>query len=90
MAKTSKPTITRVINEARREVVMSVVIDDGEGDVRTITGKGKAKTEAEGKRLLDGIVDRYKAEIAHEAVVATMKNEMEADAKTYLDEQLNG
>ncbi len=90
MAIEATPTITRVINEARREVVMSVVIDDGEGDVRTITGKGKAKTEAEGKRLLDGIVDRNKAEIAHEAVVATVKNEMETDAKTYLDIQLNG
>ena len=83
------PTITRVINEARREVVMSVEIDDGAGDVRTITGIGKAKTQAESKVLMDEILRKYQRERAREDTLVTVKNEMEADAKTYLEAQLN-
>ncbi len=90
MAITCTPTITRVINEARREIVLSVEIDDGDGDVRTVTGTGKAKTQAEGKQLMDGIVEKYRRELAHEAMVEVVKGEMEADAKTYLEAQLNG
>ncbi len=90
MAITCTPTITRVINEARREVVMSVEIDDGNGDVRTISDTGKAKTPAEGKQLMDAIVAEYRQGLAHEAMVVTVKEEMEADAKTYLEQQLNG
>lgn len=91
MAITATPLITKVINEDRREIVMSVEISDdtGGGDVRTLSGTGKAKTDAEGKRLMDSIVTRYKAERAHEAAVATIKTEMETEAKIYLEEQLN-
>ena len=90
MAITCTPTITRVINEARREVVMSVEIDDGAGDIRTVAGTGKAKTQAEGKHLMDAIVTKYRQELVHEAMVATVKQEMESDAKTYLEAELNG
>ena len=90
MAITCTPIITRVINESRREITMSVEFDDGEGDVRTIASTGKAKTQDEGKRLMDTIIDQYETAIAHEVVVATVKAEMETDAKTYLEGQLNG
>ncbi len=90
MAITCTPTITRVKNEARREIVMSVVIDDGDGDVRTVTGTGKAKTQAEGKQLMDAIVTKYRQELAYETTIETVKEEMEDDAKTYLEAQLNG
>ncbi len=90
MAITCTPTITRVINEARREIVMSVEIDDGAGNVRTIIGTGKAKEQAEGKQLMDSILRRYAAQKSHEKVVATVKSEMETNAKDYLEAQLNG
>ena len=69
---------------------MSVEIDDGEGDVRTISCTGKAKTEAEGKRLMDSIVHKYQCQRAHEAMVEVVKQEMETDAKLYLETALNG
>lgn len=90
MVITCTPTIIRVINEVRREIVMSVEIDDGNGDVRTIVNTGKAKTQAEGKLLMDTIVHKYQGELAHEAMVVFIKQEMESDAKAYLEEQLNG
>ncbi len=90
MAYTATPEITKLINKARREIAMSVEIDDGAGDVRTVTGTGKALTQAEGKHLMDSILDRYADERSHEADFATVKADMEADAKTYLESELNG
>lgn len=87
---TCTPEITRLINASRVEITMSVEIDDGEGDTRTITGTGKAKTQEEGKHLMDGIIEKYRQELVYEAMVVTVKQEMEADAKTYLEAQLNG
>jgi len=88
---TVTPTIIRVINESRREVVMAVEFsDDVSSDVRTVTGTGKTKTQAEGKGLLDNVKDRYLAELAHEALVIPIKAVLEADAKTYLEAELNG
>lgn len=92
MAITCTPTITKVINEARREIVMSVEIDDGNdpADIRTITNIGKAKTAAEGKQLMDAIITEYQRQLTYESMVETVKEEMEANAKTYLETQLNG
>ncbi len=90
MAYTATPEIVDVIHEARREITMSVEIDDGAGDVRTVTGTGKAKTQAEGKHLMDGIIAKYHNARAREAVVVAVKEEMEGDAKTYLEAELNG
>lgn len=90
MAITCTPTVTRLINKARREIVMSVEIDDGDGDVRTVSGTGKTLTDEQSKALLDAIVKEYQRQRAHETTVTTVKQEMESDAKTYLEGQLNG
>jgi len=90
MAYTVTATIANVINEARQEVVMSVQFDDGLGDIRTLTSKGKTKTQAEGKQLLDGILARYQEQVAREARVASVIATLESDAKTYLETELNG
>lgn len=90
MAITCTPTITRVINEARREIVMSVEIDDGAGDVHIVSVIGKAKTQAEGKQFMDSILEKYRQELAYETLVETVRQEMESDAKVYLEAQLNG
>ena len=89
MAITCTPIITRVIHEARREIVMSVEIDDGAGDIRTVSCTGKAKTQAESKQFMDSIVHKYQCQRAHEAMVEVVKEEMETDAKTYLETALN-
>jgi len=69
---------------------MSCMIEDDMGDSRIISSTGKALTQAEGRHLMDSIIKKYLASREHEAVIATIKVEMEADAKAYLEAQLNG
>jgi hypothetical protein len=90
MAITATPSVLRLINKERMEIVMSVEIDDGDGDVRTLTETGKAKDKTERERLMDGIVARYNNERAKESDLVVVKGEMETDAKAYLEDQLNG
>ncbi len=85
------PTITKVINESRREVTMScLIVDDVTADSRTIVVTGKVKTAAEKKATMDRAVQIYRDELVYEALIAPIISALESDAKTYLEAELNG
>ena len=88
---TITPTVTKVIDEPRREVTMSFLFeDDVTMDTRTISSTGKTKTPEEGKLLLDRVIQRYIDQIAHEALVGPIVATLESDAKIYMESELNG
>lgn len=89
MAYTVTPTVKRLINKARQEIVLSCEIDDGEGDVRTISQAGKALTQEQREQNMDRIIRTYLQQRAHEDDLATVKAAIEEDARVYLTDQLN-